>query len=254
MFMSGVMNRFLEFRDDELTARFHLSPRLRISSPMYSQRHEIEMHNRLYRNWKANWIATLQSLGSQQGDLVDQFSRFDFICELVDGDGGLAGILCSTSFDLRLEDHREHSYLRRVPASLFQQLISNDRFVLGSLEFAYVAPNWRKHLIGVSLVDVLVCLCGKELFSRGVTSLFAYTRNDRSIDKIIYGRGGQPVLKNEKMHNVSIDCICIPKDGFKFDLNSPLDIKIESLWTSRVYVGATHSSGFQIEELEQWQA
>lgn len=239
--MSDLVS-FSGFQEANLRAVYFLNPRslFDLGRPGYFLPEQIRELNSFYALWEAVWAQTLRSLNSESTDLADHFFRFDFACALFDEQNNIAAFLCSSTFDIRFQAHREHSYLKKLPDPFFASQLKTSETKIGSLEYAYVNPLWRKDRIGISLVDVLVCLNAKELFSRGVQLLMAFTRNDRSVNKIIYGRGGVAISQNEIMHNVAIDSISIRHDDFKFDIQNTVDARIECLWRDRRYLGAHH--------------
>ncbi len=178
--------------------------------------HDYRLENLVFQKWQRVWSDTFEQLGSSSRHFADDFSRFSFIYGLFDADDTVVAFLCSTIFDFQFFAHRAHSYLERYPKWFHEEAIQKRDLTCASLEYCYVDAEWRKSKLPFSLVDVLLCLCAREAFSRGIDRVVAVTRNDRSVNQVVYQRGGEAVVTDAESHNVSVDLISLHRSHFRF--------------------------------------
>ena len=189
---------------------------------------QLAIENQLFERWHQVWTETFQNLGSNPRGFAHDFSRFSFVYCLLDKAHTIVAFLCSTIFDARSSAHKEHSYFKRYPKAFIQACEDEASPLLSSLEYCYVSPEWRKAQLPFSLVDILLCLCARRAYSWGIPRVIAVTRNDRSVNQVVYQRGGEAVVSNADLHNVKIDMISLQQSHFKFG-TFPQDAWILSL-------------------------
>lgn len=189
-------------------------------------------HDQAYKLWKKNWQDTFAQLKSEAKLRADDFTRQQVISALFSGDTAV-GLLLHTHFNLDLEAVREHTYLSTYPAEIINSLREQGCAEVLSMEYLTLDENWRKHLVGVSMAEVILGLGVKVLEASGFGSMLVVTRNEKKVNEILYGYGARCLAPNLTKHNVAVDLVSLDRGKTHPGEHSEVNQLIDHFWRRR---------------------
>lgn len=189
-------------------------------------------HDSAYQLWKGNWQDTFKELKSDAKLKADDFTRQLVISGLFDGNEAV-GLLLHTHFNLDLAAVREHSYLSTYPAEIISRLRQEGCVDVLSMEYLTLSDRWRKHLVGISLAEVILGLGAKVLEASGFSSMIVVTRNEKNVNTILYGYGANCLASNLTKHNVAVDLVSLNKGETHPGQNPEVNKLIDYFWSRR---------------------
>jgi hypothetical protein len=190
------------------------------------------LHNQAYALWQSNWQKTFEDLKSNAKLSADDFVRQNIISALFDGEKAV-GLLLHTYLDLNLDAVRAHSYLSTYPCQVVEGLRHSGAAQVLTMEYLTLDKNWRKSKVGVALGEVILGLGVQVLVESGFDSMVVVTRNDRQVNKILYGYGARCLAANLTKHNVSVDLVSLDKGKTYPGADSEVNRWIEYFWSRR---------------------
>ncbi|MGZ3694761.1 MAG: hypothetical protein ACXWQO_11300 [Bdellovibrionota bacterium] len=201
------------------------------------------LHNQAYALWTRSWQQTFADLKSEAKIKADDFLRQDVIGALFDKDKAV-GLLLHTYLDLDLDAVRDHSYLVTYPSHIVSQLREAGATKVLTMEYLTLDKSWGRAKIGVALSEVILGLGVKLLENSGFGAMVVVTRNDRQVNRILYGYGARCLEAGLTKHNVSVDLVSLDQGTTHSGQNADVNRWIEYFWVRR----EDHS---QLKELQK---
>jgi len=189
-------------------------------------------HDNAYQLWQKNWQATFSELKTDAKLKADDFVRQHIIGGLFQGDEAV-GLLLHTYFNLDLAAVRGHTYLATYPADIISRLRAEGKTEVLSMEYLTLDSRWRKHLVGVSLAEVILGLGAKVLEASGFESMIVVTRNEKRVNQILYGYGARCLAANLTKHNVPVDLVSLDHGNTHPGESPEVNELIEHFWSNR---------------------
>ncbi len=202
--------------------------------------HLAQVHNRVYKFWMEIWTGVLQGLNADPGHLADDFLRQDFIAAICSGTDVVAVHLYSI-FSLDTLAARGHRYMTdHYPEVFFQRLSELGVRTVMSLEYLTVNPGYRKQPGKVHIGAVTGALGLRVMNQYGVDAVIAPARRDHKIHEMAYAQGGDCVVPEVSVHNVSCDLIAIRREKIICPDPQVAELR-DDLWKNRVHFTATEA-------------
>jgi hypothetical protein len=189
-------------------------------------------HDQAYQLWKKNWQDTFAELKTEAKLKADDFTRQRVISALFSGETAV-GLLLHTHFNLDLAAVRDHTYLATYPAHIIEELRAQGCSEVLSMEYLTLHENWRKHLVGVSMAEVILGLGAKVLEASNFSSMIVVTRNAKRVNQILYGYGARCLVPNLTKHNVSVDLVSLDHGKTHPGKDEEVNQLIEHFWRRR---------------------
>jgi hypothetical protein len=141
---------------------------------------EIELTNKCFNLWAAEFGADLASRGAKLN--YDEFQRARVIAVICKGDE-VAGFHLYSSFDLREDSSREHSYIRAIPDDVKVKLREHQINSFMAMEYLTVAPAFRSREAGGPKVAEMIIRLGLKVMNElGVDASVGIARVDRKVN------------------------------------------------------------------------
>ncbi len=196
-----------------------------------------ELHNKVFRFWKDFWTHVYGKQGSLDAFNLDDFSRQDVVGVLHSGDEVVA-LNLSTVFQADLQACREHHYFKFYPPEVFEFLKSEGARTLATIEFFSVNPNWRSHLAGLSLGEIVVGLGVNLSRALGADAMFAAARTEVGSSRMGQTYGMRCFQAGLVKRNFKIDLLV----GFLREMHPHPDPQIQG-WVDQYWSQRTDLTG-----------
>jgi hypothetical protein len=188
------------------------------------------LYNQLYRLWKQIWNETYSELGSNKTVCGDDFYFLDEFCT-IHFDNLPIAMVALKWLDLNLIPACENNYIEHFPGETLTQLKELGYQKVMGLGNLIAHPDWRKNGSQLSYTDVVVGLALKRQIENHFDTAICYTRNNRSVNKLVYRLGGIPLWQNLMRHNVQVDVVVIPSEKVAIHPQPEVQQAIDVYWS-----------------------
>lgn len=192
-----------------------------------------EIYNQAFEVWKKTWTRAFSEMGSPPPN-PDNFIRQNVILAIAHGQE-VAALHLYTIFDLRLQAHREHSYLTKhcTPKALAKLESQGVKRVM-SMEYLCVDENYRSSKVGVNLSSVISGAGMEWAKEQRVDGVLGMARNEKNIDKLGKALGGEVLDVIPNLHNESWAVIGFLRENLQPHPQEAERELANTLWQNRI--------------------
>ena len=189
-------------------------------------------YNSAYRLWDHVWSETLNDLDGVKKLFSNDFTRHDYATVLL-RDGVAISLICCSEANLKLEARKNDSWFECWPSNTLLEISKREGIGLIGAWFC-VAPEYRKTRADfpVNIGQVVMESFGKLVLEGKYNVGFGVSRNNRSVNKVVYGIGGVKVGE-ASAHGCDVDLILVEPEIVREKQLSYSNI-LKRLWDNKI--------------------
>lgn len=191
-----------------------------------------DLYNDLYKLWQNVWNKTFTELGENKTVAGDEFFLLDELFT-VHIDNKAVAMVAAKWLNLELSPCTDNYYFKTFPPETRSALEAHNIKKFMGLGNLVTHPEWRKQKTGIPFADIVTGLSFKRQIEHGFDSALCYTRNDRSVNKMVKGFGGISLWQGIKRHNVEVDIMIVQSQNVVSHPSSDVQAFIDKLWGNR---------------------
>ncbi|MBC7537892.1 MAG: hypothetical protein H7281_03675 [Bacteriovorax sp.] len=168
-------------------------------------------YNSAYHLWERVWSETLKELDGVKKLFSNEFTRHDFATVLYRDDIAIA-LMCYSAVNLNLDVRKNDSWFESWPQEfLAEQSIREGEGLIAA--WFCTAPEYRKSQLNypINSAKLIMEAFGKIVLEDGYNVGYGTSRNNRSVNKLLYEIGGEK--RGESLaHGCEVDLILVEPD------------------------------------------
>jgi hypothetical protein len=187
-----------------------------------------------YQCWRTTWAPVLRDLDVVNHLFSDEFTRQDEIGALTYRSRCI-GLSAFRFVDLSLSTSLDDSYFRAWPREAIAALTAHGSKVCIGSNLAILEP-WRSAARGFSVKQLLMGLAVQRFLASSADSMAGMVRNDRGMDRLVYGMGAAPLAHNVVIHGIESDLVGFFRGNLAArPSRKALSFLIEKLWRTAAH-------------------
>ena len=192
-----------------------------------------KIYEQVYQHWKNTWKEVFTENGAPQALVADDFRRQDVIAVIFYKDQ-IAAFHLYTFFDIRQQVVRDSRYFSIFTEPILKQFRDRKAFVLMTMEFLTVLPEFRKGEINISLGKVISNLGIHVQMDWNGHSSVAPARKIVKVSDMAYELGAICLEPDVTRGNLLCDLIAFFPQNVRPYADINIQRLVKHLWENRI--------------------